>query len=109
MDGETMLAIFISCHLIGMASTVFNPIMYGYKNEPMRRDLIIILNKILRKCGAKFYTDNGAPPPGQSFKTGEQALGGEDDATMAGIGLGMQQNGDAEAMLGPQLSKEINF
>ena len=38
MDGETMIKLFICCHLMGMASTVFNPIMYGYRNEQLRHD-----------------------------------------------------------------------
>ena len=40
MDSETMITIFICCHLIGMASTVFNPVMYGYRNEHLRHDAL---------------------------------------------------------------------
>ena len=40
MDSETMITIYICCHLIGMASTVFNPVMYGYRNEHLRHDAL---------------------------------------------------------------------
>ena len=40
MDSDTMITIFICCHLIGMASTVFNPVMYGYRNEHLRHDAL---------------------------------------------------------------------
>ena len=117
MDGDKMLAIFITCHLLGMASTVFNPIMYGYKNEHMRRDLITIVNKVLKRCGVRFYTDGGDPDggaggaggPGGALKTGEHAIVGEEEnatATAAGIGLGPMSDGEAQVMLGPALGEE---
>lgn len=43
---ELMLCAFMSCHLIGMSSACFNPMLYGYCFETERS----MLNRLLGKC-----------------------------------------------------------
>eukprot|EP00094_Tigriopus_californicus_P006678 TCALIF_06430-PA protein Name:"Similar to NPFR Neuropeptide F receptor (Drosophila melanogaster)" AED:0.14 eAED:0.17 QI:0/0.4/0.33/0.83/1/1/6/0/394 len=43
---ELMLCAFMSCHLIGMSSACFNPMLYGYCFETERS----LLNRLLGKC-----------------------------------------------------------
>ena len=50
VSGESMSITFMSCHLVGMSSTIINPILYGYTQEHIMKGNIAILSTCLYIC-----------------------------------------------------------
>ena len=46
-DVEVLMVSFFAFHMIGMSSTCTNPVLYGFLNESISKDLI---NKIRKVC-----------------------------------------------------------
>ena len=51
-DPQTVLIIFFVCHLIGLCSTLFNPIVYCYWNEGFKREFLAIVRGVGSKLAA---------------------------------------------------------
>ncbi len=48
-DADRMLTVYISCHLISMCSSIFNPVVYGCRNELLRKNVARMFGKVLRR------------------------------------------------------------
>ncbi|XP_055929814.1 neuropeptide F receptor-like [Argiope bruennichi] len=46
MSGENLYTAFLVCHIIAMTSTTTNPILYGWFNSNIRREIISVKDKI---------------------------------------------------------------
>ena len=71
-DPQTVLIIFFVCHLIGLCSTLFNPIVYCYWNEGFKREFWAIVTglKTRAKVALECYSNHPAEEPiriGSSF------------------------------------------
>jgi hypothetical protein len=72
VNSDVMLSLFMCCHLIGMASTIFNPLIYSYRNEHMRVEIGRMVATILHFFGGPPSSGNGTGP---SLMTGAHHAG----------------------------------
>ena len=45
-DTETVLIIFFCCHLVGLCSTLYNPIVYCYWNKAFKKEFLLTVRGI---------------------------------------------------------------
>ena len=57
-DTELMLIVYAICHMIGMSSACFNPLLYGWLNTNFRNEFFEILENLCPCCWSATDTEN---------------------------------------------------